>query len=474
KNLPLSIFESFVLQLDKKGKLENEPFIQLAELSLKQNKISKAELLSQKVLSRDRSCKRALEVIQKIHKKTPLDLNLISNPAGLRTGLTDYPMKILLVSNFFPPQGFGEYGRFMAALSKVLSERGHQLYVLTANQVQHGEKPVRERGIFRSLSLNGGWQDGKVFTLPEVRSRNIDSKNQAILRTHIRAFTPDVCLLGNIQFLGVSLLKEILNHQIPVIHYITGNSPAYAAKDQPLSPLYFKAVTSKNALTELHESKFSMDHTDVIIPGAMVDFYNFEKEPSFDKLKIAFIDGIQIESGLHLLINSLASLKNSGLNFSCEVAGPVIDDNYLNQIKSFLIDNELIEKVKFSRGVNPAGIREVLARSNTFVYPSTETCASGISLIEAMAAGLTVISSSTGNSEEIIEDGVNGLLFSPNDNQTLTEKLLLAAKNKKLARALAKQGQFDAVNEFNITDSALKLEEDFRYLKTFCEPIFLK
>ena len=115
-----------------------------------------------------------------------------------------------------------------------------------------------------------------------------------------------------------------------------------------------------------------------------------------------------------------------------------------------------------------------MARSNTLVCANISEKNLGIIQVEAMAAGLTVISSAKGPAQDIIDDGVNGLLFNPKDNQTLTAKLLLLAQNKKMAKALAKQGQFDAVNEYNLIDSVRKLEEDFKYLKQFSEPMFLK
>jgi len=101
KKLSPHLFESLVLQLDSKGKLGNKPLLELAEMALIQNKETKAEIIATKILSRDRSCRGALEIIYKIKKKVPSDLNLILNHTELHTGLTEYPMKILLVTNLY-------------------------------------------------------------------------------------------------------------------------------------------------------------------------------------------------------------------------------------------------------------------------------------------------------------------------------------------------------------------------------------
>ncbi len=60
----------------------------------------------------------------------------------------------------------------------------------------------------------------------------------------------------------------------------------------------------------------------------------------------------------------------------------------------------------------------LLKAADFFVYPSRAE-AFGISIVEAMAAGLPVIATAVGGIPEIVEDGVSGLLVPPQDAQAL-------------------------------------------------------
>lgn len=51
--------------------------------------------------------------------------------------------------------------------------------------------------------------------------------------------------------------------------------------------------------------------------------------------------------------------------------------------------------------------------------------------VEYMAAGLLVIASNTGANEEIVEDGVTGLIYKYNDSRNLADKILQVFNNRK-------------------------------------------
>jgi hypothetical protein len=81
------------------------------------------------------------------------------------------------------------------------------------------------------------------------------------------------------------------------------------------------------------------------------------------------------------------------------------------------------------------------ASADAFVFPSrTETL--GLVLLEAMAAGCPVVAARSGGIPDIVQDGVNGYLFDPNDEQgaiTATQKLLANPNERETLRHNARQ-----------------------------------
>ena len=74
-------------------------------------------------------------------------------------------------------------------------------------------------------------------------------------------------------------------------------------------------------------------------------------------------------------------------------------------------------------------------------YAVTRMDAQGVSMCEAMASGLPVVSFDICAIPEYIEDGVTGLLVSPYDVKSAAENILELSINKNLYTTLAENGR---------------------------------
>lgn len=113
------------------------------------------------------------------------------------------------------------------------------------------------------------------------------------------------------------------------------------------------------------------------------------------------------------------------------------------QISSLCLDNKVILTGKLSR----AEVNTYLQTANVFVL---NTYYEGLPhvVLEAMAAGAPIITTRAGGNIEVIEEGVNGLLVEPGDNNQLINKILSVLDNRDLASKLSrgakkKAEQFD-------------------------------
>lgn len=86
-------------------------------------------------------------------------------------------------------------------------------------------------------------------------------------------------------------------------------------------------------------------------------------------------------------------------------------------------------------------LASAFASADAFVFPSrTETL--GLVLLEAMAAGCPVVAARSGGIPDIVEDGVNGYLFDPADENgaiVATQRLLARTDERETLRRNARQ-----------------------------------
>jgi len=81
------------------------------------------------------------------------------------------------------------------------------------------------------------------------------------------------------------------------------------------------------------------------------------------------------------------------------------------------------------------------------------------SIKEAMMCGICVVGSDSGGPLEIIDDGINGLLFKTFDAVDLADKLALLQKNRELRIKYAFKGNQKAMDMFESQKQFEQLRE---------------
>jgi glycosyltransferase involved in cell wall biosynthesis len=119
-------------------------------------------------------------------------------------------------------------------------------------------------------------------------------------------------------------------------------------------------------------------------------------------------------------------------------AGGLDIDNCEAELRDYIAAHQLQERVGLTGNVR--NVHHYLQAADIFVFP-TENEAFGISLIEAMACGLAVVSTAVGGVKDILENGRNGLVVeSGNFGQLETAvRRLLVDPNTRMQLSLAAQ-----------------------------------
>ena len=93
-------------------------------------------------------------------------------------------------------------------------------------------------------------------------------------------------------------------------------------------------------------------------------------------------------------------------------------------------------------------VPEILASLDVMVLPSLFGEGSSLVLMEAMALGRPVVASDTEGNDEVVEDGISGLLVPSSDAASLATAIVRLLEDPELARRLARAGQQRAKEQF--------------------------
>ncbi len=380
------------------------------------------------------------------------------------TERTAQPRRILLVTNLFPPEELGGYGRMMWEFAHGLRERGHEITVLCGDadylrKTPTGEESTFEAHVARRLQLLGEWREGapRLKGSPAQLAKMAAANAGFVVQT-ARETGTEIVLLGNLDFLGADLLHATLSTGVPVLHTLANAAPGYEVAACPNSPLYWVAPCSNWNGRAFLQAKYQAARVETVYPGARIDrFYHFFL-PDLRKLRIAYASLVMPYKGAHVLIQALARLHRAGLDFTADIAGEGTDPAFLTMLRNYIAEVGMTEKVRFTGFLDRNGLSALFARTNVLVFPSQFAEPFGISQVEALASGLVVVSSGTGGAAEIIRHGHDGLLFPATDPKALAERLAALASQPELFRTLQSNGQKRALN-FSVDRAVAKIEQ---------------
>ena len=106
----------------------------------------------------------------------------------------------------------------------------------------------------------------------------------------------------------------------------------------------------------------------------------------------------------------------------------------------------LVNNVMFTGSVD--NVDEYLKASDFFVFP-TEREAFGISIIEALACGLPVITTATGGVQDIVTDSENAIVVPVNDEHALGLSIERLLHDNGTMKILAANGRKTAIERYD-------------------------
>ncbi|HSP44457.1 MAG TPA: glycosyltransferase family 4 protein [Chthoniobacterales bacterium] len=181
------------------------------------------------------------------------------------------------------------------------------------------------------------------------------------------------------------------------------------------------------------------------------------------KPAIVSIGRLIAKKGFSDLINACALLRSRGHAFVCSIIG---EGPLEGSLRAQIAANGLEELVELTGPQTQAQIAQRLAHATLFVLACTREADGSMDnlptvIMEAMAAGLPVISTPLGGIPEMIETGVSGELVPERDPASLCNAIEGLVIDREKARTLGRRGREIAREKFSIETSARQLQRLF-------------
>lgn len=172
--------------------------------------------------------------------------------------------------------------------------------------------------------------------------------------------------------------------------------------------------------------------------------------------RLIFVGWLEQSKGVFELIDALSPLAER-MNFTLSIVG---DGHARKAVEAQVATGPIAALTTFRGWMPPDAIPEILAQHDILVLPSW---AEGLpnAMIEAMAAGLSVIVTSVGNVPDFVRDDENGLVIPPRDVPALRGALARLIPDAALQSRLGRAGHQIAAERFSVDRAAEDLTHTF-------------
>ncbi|MEN3279574.1 MAG: hypothetical protein V7607_714 [Solirubrobacteraceae bacterium] len=193
------------------------------------------------------------------------------------------------------------------------------------------------------------------------------------------------------------------------------------------------------------------------------EFAPLERDKGRGRFEVLCIGRLVADKGQHILIDAVDHLRRDGVDIRVTLAGDGPDRARLEDLVRTL---DLREAVTFAGAVDHARVRDLYAIADAFCLPSF---AEGLPvvLMEAMAAGLPVVTTRIMGIPELVEHGVSGELVPPGRVDALAAALRGLAADPARRVGYGRAGRAKVEADYDVRVSVAAVHDLYvRYLDT--------
>ncbi|MCA9994134.1 MAG: glycosyltransferase family 4 protein [Anaerolineales bacterium] len=382
-------------------------------------------------------------------------------------------MKILAVSNFYPPFELGGESLTCQAILEGLRAKGHHVTVLTSNHGANNSTDHIHRKLRLEMSFQPLWNAFAFFT-----NWHRDIKyNCELVKRYINELRPDVVFLGSMwnlhrevpatveKLMGDKVIYRFGNYwpTLPRQYsYYWNASPRSLLTRLPkqlLNPFAQQILAqyppptlsfpnnvciSQAVYDEFRKANFHLHNYRTIHNG--IEAKQFLPQQSIwlkkqipNALRLLFVGRLSHEKGVHTAIETLAQVREHNIEAALTIVGTG-NKTYVNHLKQLAHTLNMSSHVQFIGKIPITDVPDLMAKHDVLLVPSIWPEPFGRVVLEGMAAGMVVIGSGTGGMQTALIDNRTGLIAPPEQSEAWASQIQRLLTEKNLGNCLALQG----------------------------------
>jgi glycosyltransferase involved in cell wall biosynthesis len=393
-------------------------------------------------------------------------------------------MKILHLCDSLNPAGLGGYESYLHYLAEQLSKKRHESIIVSqASRDNSPDSISHDHYIIRYLPGNlleaRKW---KFYAIPENEREQaaIQMFNKDDLELNVNALReqllgviletkPDIIHAHSTYVVFNRVLMRLRQEgelkNIPILVTIHGRPKPLILPDGTQTTDYDEFLgacpfdlilgVSENVTevlrNELHEKRIA---TPVQTCYLGIDLSVFSPKPTIPKKwDVAFMGRLERMKAVDLFPQMLSTLIHEYPTLRFLITGDgSLKESILEQFDKMGVS----ALVEYLGVVEAEQVPDLINQSRIFIYPSREE-PFGLSILEAMACAVPVITTNVFGPSEIISQNHDGLMVSPDNAKELADSIRLLLQNENLRKTIGDNGRKTVESRFDIKMHAEKL-----------------
>lgn len=403
------------------------------------------------------------------------------------------PLRLLFISNHYPPQHFGGYEELCQEVATGLRERGHDVAILTSRPLgSRRETAPDEASVIRALEpeVTVG-EPGSTWRLL-LGGRRRAAHNRAAVDAALQQHRPQAVVVWGMWNLSpevASQLEAAVGDRL--LYYVADywpslpearsqhlGAPAHLPWARPFKRLLARllgdgrprrlgdglrlarmACVSGAVRDALAAQGLAPADAEVIHNG--VDLARFAPPaggpPAAPPLRLLFAGRLSPDKGLYVALEAVGLVHRAGVPLQLSLIGGIAPEEEAELARRIHAEG-LADRVQRPGHLPREALPAALGGHHVLLVPSTWEDPLPRSGQEGMACGLAVIASRIGGLPELIEDGVSGLLVPPGDAASLAAAIARLATEPELRARLGQAGRERVQAAFDIRRMVERLE----------------